>query len=106
MVGELATCSSLFKITVVTKIINFVSLFQPRTEMRGEFLEILQDRLQGDTFQLHTETVPHTPHKGEQITSFVFRSNHRLVKLFVDLRSIMRICSQAPYGSTVVGQTN
>ena len=27
-------------------------------------------------------------------------------KLFVDLRSIMRISSQAPYGSTVVGQTN
>ena len=74
--------------------------------MRGELLEILQDRLQGNTFQLHTETVPHTPHKGEQITSFVFRGNHRLVKLFVDLRSIMRICSQAPYGSTVVGQTN
>ena len=74
--------------------------------MRGELLEILQDRLQGDAFQLHTETVPHTPHKGEQITSFVFRSNHRLVKLFVDLRSIMRICSQAPYGSTVVGQAN
>ena len=29
-----------------------------------------------------------------------------MVKLFVDLRSIMRIRSQAPYGSTVVGQTN
>ena len=69
-------------------------------------MEILQDRLQGDAFQLHTETVPHTPHKGEHITSFVFRGNHRLVKLFVDLRSIMRICSQAPYGSTVVGQAN
>ena len=74
--------------------------------MRGELLEILQDRLQGDAFQLHTETVPHTPHKGEQITSFVFRGNHRLVKLFVDLRSIMRICSQDPYSSTVVGQAN
>ena len=69
-------------------------------------MEILQDRLQGDPFQLHTKTVPHTPHKGEQITSFVFRSNHRLVKLFVDLWSIMKIRSQAPYGSTLVGQTN
>ena len=69
-------------------------------------MEILQDRLQGDAFQLHTKTVPHTPHKGEHITSFVFRGNHRLVKLFVDLRSIMKIRSQAPYGSTVVGQAN
>ena len=66
-------------------------------------MEILQDRLQGDAFQLHTETVPHTPHKGEQITSFVI-CNHRLVKLFVDLRSIMRIRSQAPDGTTVVGK--
>ena len=47
---------------------NFVSFFQPRTEMRGEFLEIVQDRLQGDAFQLHTQTVPHSPHKGAKIT--------------------------------------
>ena len=108
MVGELATCSSLFKITVVTKMINFVSFFQPRTEMRGEFLEILQDRLQGDAVQLHPEAVPHTPHKSitfifVNLTNF-FACDIALTSeddvtylMFVGLWSIAVICSHAPY---------
>ena len=47
--------------------------FQPRTEMRREFLEIVQDRLQGDPLQLHTETVPHASHKGARLQyQFIF----------------------------------
>ena len=47
--------------------VHLCVFFQPRTEMRREFLEIVQDRLQGDAVQLHTEAVPHAPHKGARL---------------------------------------
>ena len=32
--------------------------------MRGEFLEVVQDRLPGDAVQLHDEAVPHAARQG------------------------------------------
>ena len=53
--------------------VHLCGFFQPRTEMRREFLEIVQDRLQGDPFQLHTEAVPHAPNKGARLQyQFIF----------------------------------
>ena len=57
---------------VAAKMFICVFFSQPRTEMRREFLEIVQDRLQGDAVQLHTEAVPHAPHKGARLQSSYF----------------------------------